>query len=779
MEDFINYYIEDNKLKEKILLLHKSIKSEEEPILIKLMYLCNYYDDDEYERNNIDDYLTDLLDPKKKDERKDIFNSIKDDYDTLEKTNPKQHKDNLKTIADEFIYNNKLNTMIINIIKVYRTKKNKTTPIITKLIYSLVSIKTTLMNTEFDKEDKNKIYLENLLKNFSEKKEISDTDINTLENTVLHFLDKNKLSKDMNIITKNDPFATKMMAYLTTAMELENKQNKQNKIEEKENKFDELLNTSIKIINNYNITNKLKKEYSNKIKKYVNDNRTHKKGFEFSKKYIDDTFTTIENILKAEKIKEVIKVEVPINKLETKKDKDELTTKILNIVENKDVVIKPKTKEEIDAENKRISEGRAKKALEKKQKEDKLNEEKQKIIEETKKNLKKKLDLEEKRKNKIIDNNIKELNEIITDEPLLNIPSIKEIKLEKPKIKIEEKSLNTLIEDFNDMTTENEESYPIYKSPKVTANQNINVFTDGSYANNKGGIGIHFPNKEFQDYSIWYSFNNITSKIDEDFKPTYMELLAIQYTLAIIENTLPHKFFRNINIFTDSKWSIYGINHWVINKNKNLKIINNTFRILQEKIKTLNKKEITINLYYIPSHSLEKIKDQKLIEESKKNYPGFSNDIDGSKFNEALKANAIADSLSRTARNEEKDENLRPIFNKGDGLSQSKVKPISLEELRAMLKEEQRLRNLKIKNYLKIAEKTSKGVGSSKTKVVKLTPSKDQNKIENAHDMEELVRLINKSKTKKKVVKLKKTKLEVIPEKSKAYHMFSPKSKVK
>src|SRR5438128_48089 len=88
----------------------------------------------------------------------------------------------------------------------------------------------------------------------------------------------------------------------------------------------------------------------------------------------------------------------------------------------------------------------------------------------------------------------------------------------------------------------------------------IMVFTDGSYAKNKAGYGIHFPNKEYRDISSHFIKVPITSQ--------RAELYAIYKALVIIILILKTRS-KTIKIYTDSKYSIGSLTIWKDNWIKN------------------------------------------------------------------------------------------------------------------------------------------------------------------------------------------------------------------
>jgi len=86
----------------------------------------------------------------------------------------------------------------------------------------------------------------------------------------------------------------------------------------------------------------------------------------------------------------------------------------------------------------------------------------------------------------------------------------------------------------------------------------IIVFTDGSCTGNgkktaHAGIGIYFPSKEFKDISEAFTLTPITNQ--------RAELYAIHKALMIIDEASVE--FENIDIYTDSLYSIKCVTEWI------------------------------------------------------------------------------------------------------------------------------------------------------------------------------------------------------------------------
>ncbi|ARF09712.1 ribonuclease H [Indivirus ILV1] len=134
--------------------------------------------------------------------------------------------------------------------------------------------------------------------------------------------------------------------------------------------------------------------------------------------------------------------------------------------------------------------------------------------------------------------------------------------------------------------------------------KSIIIFTDGACSANgkkcaKAGIGIHFPNGEFNDVSKKFTESPITNQ--------RAELYAIQSALELVINTS----LNEIIIYSDSLYSIKSLTEWVNNweKNnwqsannkpvKNLDLIKPIYRLLN-----LNKHRV--KFIHVKSHTKEK-----------------------------------------------------------------------------------------------------------------------------------------------------------------------------
>ena len=101
------------------------------------------------------------------------------------------------------------------------------------------------------------------------------------------------------------------------------------------------------------------------------------------------------------------------------------------------------------------------------------------------------------------------------------------------------------------------------KTGEVGASEPIDVFTDGACSNNgnngaKAGIGVHFGKKDPR---------NVSRKITGKQTNNRAELLAILEVFKILKNEI--KMNKQVNIYTDSQYSIDALTNWSINWEKN------------------------------------------------------------------------------------------------------------------------------------------------------------------------------------------------------------------
>jgi len=137
----------------------------------------------------------------------------------------------------------------------------------------------------------------------------------------------------------------------------------------------------------------------------------------------------------------------------------------------------------------------------------------------------------------------------------------------------------------------------------------IYIFTDGSYRNNK--------DKFNSGLGIFLGLNALNIKVQYENKTgNYCELLAIYYTLNIIIKYLDNLIVLNksINIVSDSEYAIKSITLWIfkwINNGwktstgkeiKNLELIKNIY----DKLKFINDR-IKINFIHINSHKSKEL----------------------------------------------------------------------------------------------------------------------------------------------------------------------------
>lgn len=131
----------------------------------------------------------------------------------------------------------------------------------------------------------------------------------------------------------------------------------------------------------------------------------------------------------------------------------------------------------------------------------------------------------------------------------------------------------------------------------------INIFTDGACTNNgkrnsKGGIGVHYPNNELEDISEQFLLNPITNQ--------RAELAAIYVALKNTRKNFPE--IKNINIFTDSKYSIDCFTKWINGwKKKDWKNWKGKNVLNQDLLKAIDKYicvyEYNINFEHVKAHT--------------------------------------------------------------------------------------------------------------------------------------------------------------------------------
>jgi ribonuclease HI len=91
----------------------------------------------------------------------------------------------------------------------------------------------------------------------------------------------------------------------------------------------------------------------------------------------------------------------------------------------------------------------------------------------------------------------------------------------------------------------------------------IRIYTDGSTSNNgkknpKGGIGAYFTkdNKLLYKMSEHYTYNN-------EITNNTCELYAILRVLEVLIDNDYHKSYKNIELFSDSKYCIQSLTLWI------------------------------------------------------------------------------------------------------------------------------------------------------------------------------------------------------------------------
>ena len=145
----------------------------------------------------------------------------------------------------------------------------------------------------------------------------------------------------------------------------------------------------------------------------------------------------------------------------------------------------------------------------------------------------------------------------------------------------------------------------------------INIFTDGSTINNGkknaiGGIGVYIPEINYK----------LSLPILDDIATNQKcELLAISKALEHIFILKIHKRlnYKNINLYTDSEYSINVCTKWInLWKKKNWKTTNGKnvknlffFKKIYIIINLFKKNKININFYHVKSHQNKPSKKSK------------------------------------------------------------------------------------------------------------------------------------------------------------------------
>jgi len=139
------------------------------------------------------------------------------------------------------------------------------------------------------------------------------------------------------------------------------------------------------------------------------------------------------------------------------------------------------------------------------------------------------------------------------------------------------------------------------KTGEVGASEPIDIFTDGACSNNgnngaKAGIGVYFGKKDPR---------NVSRKITGKQTNNRAELLAILEAFNIVIKDI--KMNKEVNIYTDSQYSIDALTKWSINwekddwKKKNKKQILN-LEIIKEGFYLL-KKHTNVKLIHVRGHT--------------------------------------------------------------------------------------------------------------------------------------------------------------------------------
>lgn len=129
----------------------------------------------------------------------------------------------------------------------------------------------------------------------------------------------------------------------------------------------------------------------------------------------------------------------------------------------------------------------------------------------------------------------------------------------------------------------------------------IDIFTDGSYIK-KGnkiycGYGIYFPNNEYKSVGRKFTHEPITNN--------RAELYAIYKSLIFANIINKTKQISQVNIYSDSEYSVKTFNVWYPNWIKNKKPYLNK-DIIDDVVEIINNSNFKVNLIHIRSHTGKK-----------------------------------------------------------------------------------------------------------------------------------------------------------------------------
>lgn len=143
----------------------------------------------------------------------------------------------------------------------------------------------------------------------------------------------------------------------------------------------------------------------------------------------------------------------------------------------------------------------------------------------------------------------------------------------------------------------------------------MDIFTDGScdLKKNIGGFGVFFPNGEYDSYGV-----KMLEKYHIKITNQRAELYAFLEVFKILNNNLNQKE-KNINIYSDSMYSINCLTNWRYNWEKNNWINSKNEPVLNQDIikdciklyDNLINNGFIINIYHVNSHT--HIKEYKYI----------------------------------------------------------------------------------------------------------------------------------------------------------------------
>ena len=136
------------------------------------------------------------------------------------------------------------------------------------------------------------------------------------------------------------------------------------------------------------------------------------------------------------------------------------------------------------------------------------------------------------------------------------------------------------------------------------SNTILEIYTDGSLVKKDGkiycGYGIYFPNHEYKSISRKFIYKPITNNRAELYAILKSIVLSNIINLKRIENN--QEEIKQINIYSDSEYSVKTINIWLPNWKKNKKEYKNS-DIIDEIEKHIKIAPFKVSLKHIRSHT--------------------------------------------------------------------------------------------------------------------------------------------------------------------------------